>query len=228
MNLKGALETFLYGKGDEDGAKESSSGSDGLVGSTESTTTLQSNPSSTMNLASKADEYVTQFSEAIQGTDEIGSKFIQVLSRIATTQNPTDSDYQRAFDALKVMNPTLTVVTIKESVERLISMVTTESNTYKKQGADKKSELEKSCVQEKQALVSTVSRLEEEINRIQDTIQKKQNELAQSRAKLTSLDEKYKPQMEKIDRTLSDLQTATNFVCERLSNVLSQANKLKD
>lgn len=216
---KGFIHRLLYQDPEEGNNQTSSQG----VGATIPTSSTVQQPVAAnlppVNLSGDAASFVTKFRDAIRNSNEIGQSFIQVLYKLST--NPDDSHYRQAFELIRIMNPTLTANDIKSSLEKLIAFVRTETDSYTKQGNDKKAQLESQQQSEKSALQSTIASMQVDINALRQNLQTKESELAKKQTELMAVDGKYQPQINEVQTTLSAIKAASDETCSSLNQFLT-------
>lgn len=167
--------------------------------------------------ATETEKYVAQFRAAVEGSNEIGAKFIQVLYNLAP--NPEPSHYGQALNTMKVFCPTVSAQSILDSIEKCEKMITSETDNYVKQGEERKNSLEATRSTERSSLEMQVNEISTSIAALQKQLNDKNAELLAKQADLQKLDGKYKPQLDKITQTISEVSTASQTVLGGLSKV---------
>lgn len=180
-----------------------------------------------IELTGDAATFVKRFREGIQKTNEVGQSFIQILYNL--NPEPNESNYQQAFQLIKIMNPSLTADDIKSSLERLIAFVRSETANYNEQGNRKMTQLRSALQGEKESLENTIAGMQKEISAIRQDLQAKELELSRQQTTLNAVDGKYQPEINNTQNVLTAVKTASEETCSSLEQFLTGVkNHLKN
>lgn len=182
---------------------------------------MQSAP--TAPLTENGKTYSKLFREELQKMNEIGMTFIRILFQL--NPNPKDNDYKQALSLIMIMNPSVTIGNVKESVRRMITYMEDQSRLYTSEANNKREQLMSDQKNERQGLESAITGMEREIGELRQQLQNKESELSQKRSMLTAIDDKYQPQLDEVETKKSDIQAAVDEICTSLNQILSGINQ---
>jgi len=175
---------------------------------------------------SDAEKFVLKFREAIVNAGGIGAKFIKLLYELS--KNPEPADYQKAFSISKIMDPSLSIESILDSLSECETMISDEKSKYLKQGNDKKSRLEIQRDTEKEQLTSKVSSIKSSIQSLEAELTQKKAELKESSEELSKVDQKYQPELTEVTRTINAVSVASDRVLSSIAQLKNEiTNNLK-
>ena len=172
------------------------------------------------------EKFVLKFRNAIEQQGGTGAKFIQILYKLS--KNPDTQDYEKALSLLQIMDPTLTVQSIIDSLSESERMVSNERSSQLKIGNDKISKLTAERDSEKEGLNSKISSIKNSIQSLEDDLNQKKAELKKNSDELSMVDQKYQPELLKTQQKTNAVSTASDCVLQSIAQLKKEIiNNLK-
>jgi hypothetical protein len=165
------------------------------------------------------DEIIQVYEKGLESINMPGYDFYDFFTAVNAAGSLNESIFRMAFQMGKTMDAGLTAQKLAQDAEYYLSKIKDVHQKYADQGRSKFDSLTDQLRSERESLSSEANGTEIEISKLKQQIQNLEEKLNQTRATLSKVDDKYKPQQDMIQLKLTANDQAMQISAQKLNAV---------
>lgn len=219
--MKSFKDLFIKSDDEEENAPESSSPGFPVGSHTPSAEAAPGTPSTPKPSGNNpyVEEIIQVYDKGLESINMPGYDFFDFYSAIKAAGAQNDSVFRMAFQMGKTMDTGLTPQKLVQDAEFYLSKIRDVHQKYADQGNQKLGDLNSQLRGEKEKLSADAADAESRIEKLKQEIAQQERKLSETRAALTKVDEKYKPQQQVIEQKLEANDRAMEISLQKLTTV---------
>ncbi|GHN02018.1 hypothetical protein WSM22_35070 [Cytophagales bacterium WSM2-2] len=164
-------------------------------------------------------EIIEIYEKGLESINMPGYDFYDFYVAVKAAGAHNETVYKMAFQMGKTLDSGITSQKLAVDAEYYISKINEVYQKYADQGRQKIDALASQQRNESSTLSSEVSQIESEINKLKQQIQTLDRKLSETKATLSKVDEKYKPQQEVVQQKLVANDQAMQMSVQKINTI---------